>query len=85
MHAYKLQINIEEDHRISMQLPEDFPAGPAEVIVLANAASTREPLRLGGILGTQHVPAVGDPIAETLQELREERTDALDRRTERYF
>jgi hypothetical protein len=37
MHIHKLQINVPENHdrEISIPLPDDFPSGPAEVIVLA--------------------------------------------------
>lgn len=36
MHAHKLKVTIPEDHRVELRLPEDFPEGPAEVIVLAS-------------------------------------------------
>lgn len=35
MHAYKLETQIPSDHRISIELPADFPVGGAEIIVLA--------------------------------------------------
>lgn len=35
MQAHKLKVTIPEDHRIELRLPDDFPEGPAEVIVLA--------------------------------------------------
>jgi hypothetical protein len=39
MHAYKLQVTVPKDHdrEISVHLPDDFPSGPAEVIVLADS------------------------------------------------
>lgn len=36
MHAHKLKVTIQEDHRVEVRLPADFPEGPAEVIVLTN-------------------------------------------------
>ncbi|MEA2562685.1 MAG: hypothetical protein QOH06_4189 [Acidobacteriota bacterium] len=36
MHAHKLRVTIQEDHRVEVRLPDDFPEGPAEVIVLTN-------------------------------------------------
>jgi hypothetical protein len=33
--VYKQQMTIPEDHQLEIRLPQDFPAGPAEVIVLA--------------------------------------------------
>ncbi|HKV11655.1 MAG TPA: hypothetical protein VJ725_26150 [Thermoanaerobaculia bacterium] len=37
MRAHKLKVTIPQDHQleIAVRLPEDFPPGPAEVIVLA--------------------------------------------------
>lgn len=35
VHAHKLKVTIPEDHRVELRLPDDFPEGPAEVIVLA--------------------------------------------------
>ena len=32
--ALKIPINIPEDHKVELILPEELPAGPAEVIVL---------------------------------------------------
>ena len=34
MQAAKIAIVIPADHRVELQLPEDLPEGPAEVIVL---------------------------------------------------
>lgn len=35
MQAHKVKVTIPEDHQLEIRLPEDFPPGPAEVIVLA--------------------------------------------------
>jgi len=45
MHAHKLQITVPRDHdrEISVRLPDDFPSGPAEVIVLAGPRDTAWP------------------------------------------
>lgn len=37
MHAHKLNVTIQDDHRVEVQLPADFPEGPAEIIVLTTA------------------------------------------------
>jgi len=57
MNAHKLRVTIPQDHdrEISVRLPDDFPAGPAEVIVLADARSS--------------LPDVGQPTAAALAEL----------------
>jgi hypothetical protein len=41
MLAHKLTVNVPSDHRVEIQLPDDFPMGPAEVIVLATARTER--------------------------------------------
>jgi hypothetical protein len=45
MHAYKLQVTVPKDHdrEISVHLPDDFPSGPAEVIVLAAPRNADRP------------------------------------------
>ena len=42
MKAHKLKVTIPEDHQVEIRLPEDFPPGPAEVIVLANSTGNKE-------------------------------------------
>ena len=43
MHAHKLNITVPADHQITVRLPDDFPAGPAEIIVLATRAPSQRP------------------------------------------
>ena len=42
MHAHKLKVTIPNNHRLQLavDLPSDFPPGPAEVIVLGTAAQS---------------------------------------------
>lgn len=42
MHAHKLKVTIQEDHRVEVRLPDDFPEGPAEVIVLTSRQTPEE-------------------------------------------
>jgi hypothetical protein len=35
MRAHKQNITVAADHEIAIRLPDDFPSGPAEIIVLA--------------------------------------------------
>lgn len=35
MRAYKQTVTVPGDHQLEIRLPEDFPSGPAEVIVLS--------------------------------------------------
>lgn len=42
MQAHRLKVTIPEDHQleIAVRLPENFPSGPAEVIVLSEPPQT---------------------------------------------
>jgi hypothetical protein len=42
MQAHKQTVTVPEDHQLEIRLPNDFPAGPAEVIVLASPRSRSE-------------------------------------------
>lgn len=39
MHIHRLQVTVPKDHdrEIAVPLPDDFPSGPAEVIVFADS------------------------------------------------
>jgi hypothetical protein len=39
MHAHKVKVTVPADHRLEIVVPADFPAGPAEVIVLTTASA----------------------------------------------
>lgn len=74
MQAHKVRVDVPEDHRITVELPEGFPAGPAEVIVVAVPGKGRRVVRAGGTLSPPQLPPEGeDPIADALRELRRER------------
>lgn len=75
MHAHKTKVTISEDHELAVTLPEDFPSGPAEVIVLAESPSQSRVVRLGGVLASGELDEIssGDPVAEALDELRRQR------------
>jgi hypothetical protein len=47
MHAHKLNVTVQPDHRLAIDLPADFPQGPAEVIVLAQVRAA-SPVSPGG-------------------------------------
>jgi hypothetical protein len=79
MQAYKLNVNVADDHRVAVQLPEDFPSGPAEVIILAVPSKERRLVRVLGSLGSAAPPSVeGDPVADALAALRSERARRFD-------
>ena len=70
MHAHKLKVTIPKDHRLKLavDLPADFPSGPAEVIVLGAASPTD--------------PTEGDSLRQQLAVLDEIRSSALTREEE---
>jgi hypothetical protein len=43
MQAYKQKVTVPGDHHIELRLPEDFPPGPAEVIVLSSLSAKKAP------------------------------------------
>jgi hypothetical protein len=43
MRAHKLEVTIPTDHELAIRLPDDFPPGPAEVIILATPRDTGRP------------------------------------------
>lgn len=45
MQAHKMKITVPKEHQLEIRLPDDFPAGPAEIIVLAGSAAGGEPQR----------------------------------------
>ena len=74
MKAHKLDVNVADDRRIAITLPEDFPPRPAEVIVLAVPPMKRRLVRvLGSLASAAPPPPEGDPIADALAEFRRTR------------
>jgi hypothetical protein len=73
MHAHKLNAVVPANHVVAVQLPEDFPPGPVEIIVLATSRTSSGIVKLGGVLGPANAKADEDPVADALQELRHER------------
>ncbi|MCK2088274.1 hypothetical protein MXC99_08825 [Thauera aromatica] len=45
MYAYKLETVVPPDHRVSITLPESFPAGEAEIIFPATVEAHALPRR----------------------------------------
>jgi hypothetical protein len=41
MQAHKQKVTVPEDHQLEIRLPEDFPSGPAEIIILAGPPESR--------------------------------------------
>jgi hypothetical protein len=40
MRAHKQNVTVAADHEIAIRLPDDFPSGPAEIIVLAASTTS---------------------------------------------
>lgn len=80
MHAHKLKIVIPEDHQLHVQVPQEIPAGPAELIVLveppgaeeSREASTEEASRRFVALA-ERLAADPRPFDELSPEEREDR------------
>ncbi len=74
MHAHKIKLTIPSDHQLKFKVPDDFPPGPAEVIIMADASPGKRLVKLEGVLAPDMEPADGvDPIADALHEFRQER------------
>ena len=83
MRAHKTQVTIPADHQLAVTVPDNFPAGPAEMIILADAATERSDrktcVKLANILAPDAAPPTdADFIADVLRELRRERKHDLD-------
>lgn len=83
MRAHKTQVTIPTDHQLAVTLPDDFPAGPAEMIILADATAERPSrktcVKLANVLAPDDAPPTeADFIADALRELRRERERGLD-------
>ena len=74
MHAHKIKVTITADHQLSFRVPDDFPAGPAEIVILADSSTDQQIVKLAGVLAPDISPPKDiDPISDSLQELRQER------------
>ena len=45
-----MKVTVPEEHQLEIRLPQDFPAGPAEIIVLADASVEEPSERASGSL-----------------------------------
>ncbi|MGZ9260947.1 MAG: hypothetical protein ACXW6V_15845 [Candidatus Binatia bacterium] len=81
MHTHKLKVTIPSNHQVSVTLPDDFPAGPAEVVFHTEESAQLKILKLAGVLAPNSEPSMTgvDPIAEALAELRRERRQSGDK------
>ena len=81
MHTHKLKVTVPSNHQISVTLPDDFPAGPAEVVFHTEKSAQLKILELAGVLAPNIAPSMTgvDPIAEALEELRRERRRSGDK------
>jgi hypothetical protein len=74
MLAHKIKVTITANHQLSFRVPDDFPAGPAEIVILANSSTNQQIVKLAGVLAPDISPPKDiDPIFDSLQELRRER------------
>ena len=74
MRTHRTKVTIPADHQLAVRLPDDFPAGPAEVIISADTSTGRHTVKLAGIFAPDAAPLTDtDLIAEALGEFRRER------------
>ena len=74
MQAHKIQITVPKSHQITFAIPDDFPEGPAEVVILSASSPPKKIVKLSCALSPDIPPPLDhDPIADSLNELREER------------
>jgi hypothetical protein len=68
--ALKLQVVVPLDHRLEIFLPEEVPAGPAEVIVLTDERRPERKRKMGMDAGRGWVADDFDtPLPDDLQRL----------------
>ncbi|MDR2165217.1 MAG: hypothetical protein LBO79_06245 [Zoogloeaceae bacterium] len=80
MQAYKCNTRIPDNHRLEITLPENFPEGEAEVIVLMKTETTPAPgmsLREFTVWLEQQPPSGRDP-EEIEAQINEERNSWSD-------
>jgi hypothetical protein len=78
MLTHKIKVTITADHQLTVTVPDNFPEGPAEVIIQSNSSTAPQIVKLAGVL-TPYTPLQPneDPIANVLQEFRTERQQRL--------
>ena len=80
MRTHKIKVTIPADHQLAVRVPDDFPTGPAEVIIQADSSAEQRIVQLAGVLAPQvPPPPSGDPIADVLQEFRHERQQRFEK------
>ncbi len=66
MQAHRLRVEISEDHQLHVALPDDFPAGPAELIVLSQSPE-RPRATHGRRKGSAALPEANERMLELLK------------------
>ena len=74
MRIHKIKVTIPANHQLAVRVPDDFPTGPAQVIIQADSSAEPRTVKLSVVLAPQAPPPPHvDPIADALQEFRHER------------
>jgi len=75
MRAFKFKVSIPDDRRLAVDVPEEVPAGPAEVIILAPDVEAKQPPSFKAaaedLIAHRWTPSATAPDSLTL--LREDR------------
>lgn len=80
MRTHKIKVTIPVDHQLAVRVPDDFPPGPAELIIQADSSAEQRIVKLAGVLAPLVPPPPHvDPIADVLQEFRRERQERFEK------
>ena len=69
MHAHRIHVVVPENHRVTIELPETVPSGPAELIVLVPQESERK--EEAPPMGRGRLAALVDELARDSKRFRE--------------
>ncbi|MBT3245143.1 MAG: hypothetical protein HN352_18510 [Bacteroidetes bacterium] len=73
-----MKVTVTPDHQLSFRLPDNFPAGTAELIILADYSIDHRIVKLAGVLTPDIPPSEDiDPILNALNDLRPIRESGL--------
>ena len=80
MRTHRTKVTVPADHQLAVRLPDDFPAGPAEVLISADTSTGRRTVKLADILAPDEAPLTDtDLSANALGEFRREREQSFEK------
>ena len=80
MRTHKIKVTIPADHQLAVKVPDDFPTGPAEMIIQTDSSAEQQIIKLAGVLAPQvPPPPQNDLLADALLEFRHERQQQFEK------